>query len=99
MRRSKLEICVDVLEILALNGPLKITHIMYKTNLNCNALRGLLNFLVAGNLVEERTIQKRRSLKKGVAVYAITQHGHIILKSFIELNKLLPVEEALCCYG
>ena len=45
MRRSKLETYVDILKVLAHWGPLKITNVMYKTNLNCSVLetqRGVL---------------------------------------------------------
>ena len=30
MRRSKLEMYVDILKVLGQRGPLKLTHIMYK---------------------------------------------------------------------
>jgi predicted transcriptional regulator len=99
MRRSKLEICVDVLNILALNGPLKKTHLSYKTNLNCCALHEQLDFLASNTLIEERTIKKNpKSLKKGTTVYAITQRGQNILRSFRELNALLPIEENAKCF-
>ena len=35
MRRSKLEMYVDILKVLAQRGPLKLTHVMYKANVNC----------------------------------------------------------------
>jgi predicted transcriptional regulator len=99
LRRSKLEMCVGVLDILSINGQLKITHVMNKTNLNCNTLREQLDFLADNGLIEERSLQKKRSLKKGQTYYAITQRGQIILKTYRELNKLLPIkdpEEIVC---
>jgi len=39
MRRSKLEIHIDILRALAYHGRLKPTHITYKANVNCSARR------------------------------------------------------------
>ena len=46
MRRSKMEMEVDILKILAQKGRLKLTHIMYKTNVNCSVLNTNLEFLI-----------------------------------------------------
>ena len=45
MRRSQVELIYAVLEVLRYQGSAKITHIMYKVNLNCLILRDLLNIL------------------------------------------------------
>ncbi len=87
MRRSKLEMYIDILKVLAHRGPLKLTHIMYKANVNCSVLKQYLDFLIKQNLVEERTVGKRR------VVYAITQRGITVLKSFRELKQILPIVE------
>ena len=87
MRRSKLEMYVDILRVLAQRGPLKLTHVMYKANVNCSVLKEYLEFLIKQNLVEERTIGKRR------VVYAITQRGITVLKYFRELKQVLPIVE------
>lgn len=87
MRRSKLEMYVDILRVLAHRGPLKLTHIMYKANVNCSVLKQYLEFLMQQNLVEERTVGKRR------VVYAITQRGITVLKYFRELKQVLPIVE------
>ncbi|MDI6847680.1 MAG: winged helix-turn-helix domain-containing protein [Candidatus Bathyarchaeia archaeon] len=87
MRRSKLEMYIDILKVLAHRGPLKLTHIMYKANVNCSVLKQCLDFLIKQNLVEERTVGKRR------VVYAITQRGITILKHFRELKQVLPIIE------
>ena len=52
MRRSKLEMYIDVLTVLSQRGPLKLTHIMYKSNLNCSVLKGYLEFLIKQGLIE-----------------------------------------------
>ena len=87
MRRSKLEMYVDILRVLAHRGPLKLTHIMYKANVNCSVLKEYLDFLIKQGLVEERTIGKRR------VVFAVTQRGITVLKYFRELKQVLPIVE------
>lgn len=87
MRRSKLEMYIDILKVLSQRGPLKLTHIMYKANVNCSVLKQYLNFLIQQDLVEERTIGKKR------VVYAITQKGITVLKYFRELKTVLPLVE------
>lgn len=87
MRRSKLEMYIDILKVLAQRGPLKLTHIMYKANVNCSVLKEYLDFLIKQNLVEERMAGKRR------IVYAVTQRGIMVLKYFRELKQVLPIVE------
>lgn len=87
MRRSKLEMYVDILKVLARSGPLKLTHIMYKANVNCSVLKEYLDFLIANNLVEEKTVGKKR------IVYGITERGITVLKYFRELKTVLPIIE------
>ncbi|MCK4424150.1 transcriptional regulator [Candidatus Bathyarchaeota archaeon] len=87
MRRSKLEMYIDILKVLAHRGPLKLTHIMYKANVNCSVLKQYLEFLIKQNLVEERNVGKRR------VVYAITPRGITVLKHFRELKQVLPIIE------
>jgi len=87
MRRSKLEMYVDIIKVLAQRGPLKLTHVMYKANVNCNVLKEYLDFLIKQGLVEERTVGKQR------IVYVATQRGVIVLKYFRELRQALPIVE------
>jgi predicted transcriptional regulator len=87
MRRSKLEMYVDILEVLALRGPLKLTHVMYKANVNCSILKEYLQFLIEQGLVEEKTVGKHR------VAYAISSKGLIVLKQFRELKQVLPLVE------
>jgi len=87
MRRSKLEMYVDILKVLAHRGPLKLTHIMYKANVNCSVLKEYLDFLIKQNLIEERNVAKSRT------VFAITQRGITVLKYFRELKQVLPIIE------
>ncbi len=91
MRRSKLEMYVDILKVLARNGPLKLTHIMYKANVNCSVLKQYLDFLIQQNLVEEQTLHQKRH--KTRVVYAITERGRTVLKYFRELNRALQITD------
>ena len=87
MRRSKLEMYVDVLNALASRGPLKTSHIMYKANLNCDVLKECLNFLIKQELIEQRKVGKRN------VVYANMPRGTQVTKFFKELDKALPIKE------
>jgi predicted transcriptional regulator len=78
---------VDILSVLAHRGPLKLTHVMYKANVNCSVLKEYLTFLMDQGLVEERNLRKRR------VVYAVTQRGLTVLKYFRELKQVLPILE------
>ena len=87
LRRSKLEMYVDILKVLAHRGPLKLTHVMYKANVNCSVLKEYLDFLLKQGLVEKRNIAKSR------VVFAVTQRGITVLKYFRELKQVLPILE------
>ena len=87
MRRSKLEMYVDILKVLAQRGPLKLTHVMYKANVNCSVLKEYLDFLSKQGLVEEKIIRRER------VVYAITQRGVTVLKQFREIKEVFPTVE------
>lgn len=87
MRRSKLEMHIDILKALARQGPLKLSHIMYKARMKCNILKQYLDFLIQQDLVRAQTLGKRR------IVYAITERGLTVLKQFGELNVNLLITE------
>ncbi len=87
MRRSKLEIYIDILNVLALKGQLKLTHIMYKSNVNCKVLKEQLEFLIKNGLVEEKILRKER------IVYSATSKGIRVLKYFREIEQVFPMKE------
>jgi predicted transcriptional regulator len=72
--------------VLANKGPMKMTHIMYKANVNCSVLRDNLDFLIKQKLVEDRTIKEH-------TIFAVTKRGINVLKYFKELTKALPIIE------
>jgi predicted transcriptional regulator len=78
---------VDILQVLALKGPLKLTHIMYKSNVNCKVLKSQLDFLMKNGSVEERILRREK------VVYAITQKGISTLKAFTQIKQVFPIEE------
>jgi predicted transcriptional regulator len=89
MRRSKMEMYVDILKVLAQNGPLKLTHVMYKANVNCKVLKQNLDFLINQNLIEEQITRKKRNKTK--VRYAITEKGRTVIKYFNEVNRALQI--------
>lgn len=76
---------IDILSVLSQRESLKVTHIMYKVNINCSILNEYLDFLIKQGLVEERN-----GIKKQTA-YVITQRGITVLKQFNELKQVLPI--------
>ena len=89
-RRSNLEMYGDILKALTRHGPMKLTHIMYKANVNCSVLKPYLDFLVQHEFVEKQTVKKRKVV---YVTYAITEKGRTILKYFLELQRALPIFE------
>lgn len=87
MKRSELEIHIQILQVLAQRSPLKITHIMHKANLNSNASKKCLALLIKQGLVEKRIEAKLK------VSYVITQRGITVLKYFRELKQALPIIE------
>ena len=85
MRRGKLEMFIDILKALARHGPLKLTHIMYRANVNCSVLKEYLDYLMREKLIEEKKVGKKR------VVYAITERGITVLKYFRELKSVFPI--------
>ena len=73
--------------MVAQRGPLKLTHIMYKANVNCSVLSEYLEFLLKQELVEKRILKRNRT------VYAVTQRDLKVLKAFRELKQALPIVE------
>jgi predicted transcriptional regulator len=91
MPRTRHEMHVDILKVLARHGPLKISHIMYQVSINCHVLKQCLDFLVQRNLVEKRALSEKRD------VYAITERSRTILKYNWEVTSLQtkPVSKQL----
>jgi predicted transcriptional regulator len=87
MKRSKLEMHVEILRVLAQRGPLQQTDISYQANLSCNVLKEKLVFLVKRGLVEEVNVGENS------VAYANTNRGSAVVRFFGELDKSLPAKE------
>ena len=87
MRLSKLEIYVGILNVLELNGQLKIADIIDKSKVNGKVLLEQLEFLIKNSLVEETVLGKER------ANFAITAKGINVLKYFGKIDQVFPSEE------
>ena len=87
MRRSKIEIYMEILSILNQRGLSRITHIMYDSNTNCSLLKENLIFMIKQGLVKEKFVGHDR------VAYCITPRGVSILQSFKELQIVLPIIE------
>ena len=87
MMRSKLEMYTDILKVLAQRGPLQLNHIVVQADVNCNVLKGSLDFLIKQGLIEERV------LGKSSVVYANTDRGTNVIKFFKELNQPIPIKD------
>ena len=84
-----MEMYIDILKVMAQNGPMKLTHVMYKANVNCSVLKENLDFLLQQNLIEEQiTVKKRNKIKIS---YAVTEKGRNVIKYFNEVNKALRI--------
>ena len=89
MRRSSLEMDVAILQALSTKKQLRVTHIMYKSNLNANTLKKKLEVLEAKGLIRVQRVSGR---KKPV-FYGVTSMGMDILRSFFSVrNALVEVE-------
>ncbi len=87
-RRSRIQICIDVLTILSQRGLSRITHIMYDSNTNGKVVKKNLTYMVQKGLVDQKPVGKER------IAYHITQKGSSILNTFKEFKQMLPIEEA-----
>ena len=81
MRRSKLELYIDILTLLASHGPRKITHLVSSTGVDREALEQHLDSLQWQNLI------KRINLSKEGMFYAITKRGVRVLSVIVPIDE------------
>lgn len=82
-RRSKLEIYLEVLQIIK-GGTSKPTRIMYQANISWQPLTRILRSMVSQGLVREvdtRTGGRKRD-KRTSKIYEITMKGESVIKYF-----------------
>lgn len=73
MHKSKLKISIEILCSLASNGPMKLSQLMTKVELNKTRLRQHLRLLKKRNLVE------RQNLGENKIFYVVTERGLQVL--------------------
>ena len=81
-RRSKLELCVSILESLSDEVPTKPTHLLYRVNICYSFLQDYLEKLAERGLVEE---QVNGTKKIG---YTLTPKGVLAIEKFKGLNQI-----------
>ena len=82
-KRSTFEQSLAILEVV--RTPKILTHIMYKTNVNCSVLKPLLEDLMQKGLII--TIEMRRGISR--KHYIISQKGIDVLCSVRKASELL----------
>ena len=88
IRKSKLEMRVDILKILT-QEPMKLTKLMHKTDLTENVLRQHLDFLIQQGLVEEQ------NLGKDAIFYVISGRGLKVLNIVVPMISEAHENQAL----
>jgi predicted transcriptional regulator len=82
-KRSTFEQSLAILDVV--RTPKILTHIMYKTNVNCNVLKLILEDLMKKGLVT--TIDMRRGISR--KHYLISQKGLDVLSTVRKASELL----------
>ena len=90
-RRTKLEICLEVLRIIK-SGTCKPTRIMYGANLSWKPLQESLNSMVAQGLVVDIDSSDNRDNRTNI-IYEITQKGENVIRYFSRAKDLFQLEE------
>ena len=83
VKRSTFEQSLAILEVV--RTPKILTHIMYKTNVNCSVLKPLLEDLMQKGLIT--TVEVRRGISR--KHYIISQKGIDVLCTVRKASKLL----------
>jgi predicted transcriptional regulator len=84
LKRSKLQVNLEILKALVEKGKLNSTHITYNTYLNNKSVAECLDFLVKNNLVQEYGNQTRTK-------YEITNLGVKALEVASKIDEALPI--------
>jgi predicted transcriptional regulator len=82
VRRSKLEVFVDIMKVVAQEGEIRRTNLMFKANLAWHVLREALDTM------ERKGMMTQAKKSSGVFV-SLTQEGHDLLRRFSEVESAL----------
>ena len=91
MRRSNIEMEIDILNALSRTKSLRVTHIMYRANVNCTVLKEKLANLEEKGLVKSIWLHKEHLNAPGKerAFYTITFEGLSVLQSYFLIKTKL----------
>jgi len=93
VRRSKLEVYLDALRIIA-NGEGLKTRIMYKTGVCYPVLNNVMTYLLDNGFITKVLILKRgKSKKREKYFYKVTDKGMELIQLYYKLCQLLFREE------
>lgn len=79
VKRNRLEVTRDILEILQKNRQVRITHLIYKANLSNNSIKPYMEYLLKNGFMEEVTDRDKRFFK-------ITSKGNEFLIEFSKIK-------------
>lgn len=85
IRKTKVEMYLDILNVLDKCDMLKLKVIKNETNLCCRILREHLNFLLSQGLIEVKIFRRKNK------VYSITQLGLSVLTQFKAIAETVPI--------
>ncbi len=79
-RRSKLEVFVDILRVIAQEGEIRRTAVMFRANLAWNVLRESLDSM-------EKTGAIKKERKSSGVFLSLTQEGYSLLHRYSEFER------------
>jgi len=91
MKRSSVEMDIAVLQALSSSKLLKLTHIMYKANVNAKVLKKKLIVLEAKSLIKSQKLHKEHLKQPGKErmFYAVTSKGLEVLHTYLSAYNAL----------
>lgn len=85
-RRSRLDICYDILEVVWKHQEIKPTQLMYKANLSWKVMTDMVDHLGKRGLMESRVVGSRKTL-------ALTLAGRSCLEKLHQARSAIIAEE------
>lgn len=85
IRRSKIEVFADIIKVIAEEGEVKRTRLMFKANLAWTVLKDAMEFLENRGLVKSEVRDSRVSL-------SLTNEGYVVLNRFRELENVFDTQ-------
>jgi len=79
VKRNRLEVIRDILEILQKNRQVKITHLIYKANLSNNSIKPYMEYLLKNGFMQEVSDRDKKFFK-------ITPKGNEFLIEFSKMK-------------